>query len=184
MASGGLARKITPYSAPHPLVWQRNRKLLMPPISGRVGLPARQHPCHIKPEHAKMTAAAGKVATSRRWGEKPKRGITPPKDWGILSRPAAALCDASSRSSNVYGVIPVEHRPAGVQQLVRFLFRIECLPIQFEPSALSMLGGNYAESNRNFGRDCRRHVVLCPRGSSLQRRHRTRLNAQRRPSEI
>jgi hypothetical protein len=74
MASGGLARKITPYSAPHPLVWQRNRKLLIPLISGRVGLPARQHPCHIKPEHAKMTAAAGMIATVKTMGRKAQEG--------------------------------------------------------------------------------------------------------------
>src|SRR5258708_5785394 len=42
-----------------------------------------------------------------------------------------------------------------------------------------MLGGNYSESNFNFGRDCRRHVVLCPRGSSLQRQHRTGLRTWR-----
>ena len=53
--------------------------MLIPPISGRVGLPARQHPCHIKPEHAKMTAAAGKIATVNVMGRKPKRGSKPSK---------------------------------------------------------------------------------------------------------
>src|ERR1700722_3949710 len=64
IASGGSARKMTPYSAPHPLVWQRKRKLLIPPISGRVGLTARRSPSHIKPEHAKMTPAAGKITAA------------------------------------------------------------------------------------------------------------------------
>src|SRR5258705_6546110 len=59
-----------------------------------------------------------------------------------------------------------------------FSDRVLTYPIE-AISPVSMLGGNYAESNCNFGRDCRRHVVLCPRGSSLQRQHRTRLRTWR-----
>ena len=63
-----------------------------------------------------------------------------------------------------------------------FSIRIGCLRLPTEAiSPVSMLGCNYAESNCFFGRDCRRHVVLCPRGSSLQRQRRTRLRTWRAP---